>query len=203
MKIVQPSVTLMSHTPDPEKLIELTGRTCWKSEPKGEDSHVKFIKMIKGKNHASVLEHASITFRIVTDRAIANEIVRHRIASFSQESTRYVCYEKERHGGEVSFVCPSAFDNEESRSLFSMWVDACEFAESAYLELVNYGASPQNARSVLPLCTKTELVMTINFRSLLNFLELRTSKAAHPDMVVIANKIKEICVQVAPNVFGE
>lgn len=204
MKIVQPSVTLMSHTPDPEKLIELAGRTCWKSEPQSEDSHVKFIKMIKGKNHASVLEHASITFRIVTDRAIANEIVRHRIASFSQESTRYVCYEKEKHGGMIEFVAPSEFYNLGVFSTkCSLWLDACNNAEQAYLGLIKEGASPQNARSVLPLCTKTELVMTINFRSLLNFLELRTSKAAHPDMVFIANKIKEICIQVAPTVFGE
>lgn len=204
MKIVQPSVTLMAHTPEPEKLIELAGRTCWKSEPKGEDSHAKFIKMIKGKNHASVLEHASVSFRIITYISIANEIERHRIASYSQESTRYVCYEKEIHGGEISVICPINIEKYPEDSYpFETWMESCQYSGDKYLALIRHGVPPQDARSVLPLCTKTELVMTINFRSLLNFLELRTSKAAHPDMVVIANKIKELCVKVAPNVFGD
>lgn len=193
-EFISPSVELLTHTPDAEKLIERAGRVCWKSEDKiTDDSHVRFIKMLMGKNHASVLEHASATLLIVTDRAIANEIVRHRTGKFSQESTRYCNYKKRG----LEFVVPSTLNVEQMDSFFI----ACNNAAESYEDMLSEGCKPEIARSVLPLSLKTELVMTMDFRNWLHFLELRTSNSAHHDVRIVANKIKEKLREIAPTVF--
>lgn len=199
MRIVNPSATLIHHTPDPERVIERAGRVCWRSEERiTDDSHVAFIRMLKGKNHESVLEHASAGFLIVTDRGISHELVRHRIASYSQESTRYCGYNKGKFGGEIQVIRPSGVSEADAQ-----WVMAMIHAETAYLEMLKRGAHPQEARSVLPTCLKTELVMTANFREWRHFLALRLSTAAHPDIRYIADMIRAQLVVISPNVFSE
>jgi len=203
MKIVEPSVTLLHHTPDAEKVIERAGRVCWKSEGNiTEDSHVAFIKMIMdpSRKHESVLEHASAGFSIVCDRGISHEIVRHRIASYSQASTRYCCYAKDKFGGEISVIRPSGIKEGTNEGV--VWYEGCYHAERAYLKLIELGVLPQNARSVLPTCLATEIVWTANLREWMHILSLRSAKAAHPDIRVIMEMIKPHLVSIAPTIFA-
>lgn len=201
MKIVEPYVKLASYTPDAEKLIEQLGRLCYKSEDRiTQDSAHEFIQMLKGRNHESVLEHASASFVIGTDRGISHELVRHRIASFSQTSTRYCNYSKGKFGGEIGVVRPSQL--KEGTPEYKHWLRGCLTAEDCYLSMLPY-VTPQVARSVLPTCTFTEIGMTANFREWLHFLKLRTSPAAHPDMQVIARMIAFELQNIAPSVFSK
>lgn len=196
------SVKLLSATPDAEKLIERAGRVCWRSEDRvGEDSSTRFLKMLMGKNHLSVLEHASATFLITTDRAIANEIVRHRTGKFSQESTRYCNYEKKG----LRFITPVELEHlatDPTYGPYDEWKAACCIAQNAYESMLRHGCKPENARSVLPLCLATDLVVTMDFRNWLHFLELRTANAAHPDMRKVAKLIQEELRHIAPTIFG-
>ncbi len=203
MKIAEPSVELLSITPNSAQLIEMAGRTCYKSEDKiTDDSAEKFVGMINKRNHVSVIEHASATFRIVTDRGITHEIVRHRLASYSQESTRYCNYGKEKFGKEITVVKPSGI-GEEGTSSYDAWHVSMALAEDVYFELLEMGVKPQTARSVLPTCLKTEIVMTCNFREWRHFIKLRASKAAHPDIRPLAKRIWWILADHCPPVFGD
>lgn len=200
MKIIQPSVELLSVTKEPTRLIEKAGRTCYKSEERITDNSAnKFIEMISRNNHASVVEHASATFRIVTDRGISHEIVRHRIASYSQESSRYCNYSKDRFGREISVIKPDAV--ELGSMAFDVWGNAMSLAEHAYFSMLDNGAKPQIARAVLPTCLKTEIVMTANFREWMHFLNLRMSKAAHPDIRIIAFLVWEVLSSRCSTIF--
>jgi thymidylate synthase (FAD) len=199
MKIVQPSVELLAITKDSAKLIEAAGRTCYKSEDKiTDDSADKFVAMVNKRGHESVIEHASATFRIITDRGISHEIVRHRIASYSQESTRYCNYGKV---DSITVVKPRDIGPPDSED-YALWCYAMTEAERMYLALLDAGKKPQTARSVLPTCLKTEIVMTANFREWLHFLKLRMAKAAHPDIRPIAYKIWTFLFMACPPVFG-
>ena len=181
MRIIEASATIESFTPDLEKNIEAAGRTCWKSEDKiGENSACEFIGKIKGYNHASVLEHGAITVRFVIDRGVSHELVRHRIASFSQESTRYCNYTKGKFDGEITVIKP-CFWPEDSFE-YATWALACKDAEIAYFKLIQAGAKAQEARSVLPNSLKTEVVMTTNPREWAHVFALRCAPAAHPQM---------------------
>jgi len=194
MRIVEQSVTLEWITPDALTVIERAGRTCYKSEAgMTADSGSAFVRMIIERGHHSVLEHASASFRIICDRGVSHEIVRHRLASYSQESTRYCNYDTAGHSNQITVIQPPfQFDNEADGAIMGAhWFEACETAECAYLYLLRTGASPQLARSVLPTCVKTELVMTCNFREWRHFLKLRTSPKAHPQMQVIAGEIAD------------
>jgi len=201
MKIVEPSVELLWHTEEPEKIIELAGRTCYKSESKiTKDSSEEFIRMILKRGHESVIEHASASFRIVTDRGITHEIVRHRLVSYSQESSRYCNYSKDQFNNEISVVQPSGID---APHKYHAWHLAMVQAENSYFDLIDRGCPPQVARSVLPTCLKTEIVMTCNFREWMHFLKLRTNAAAHPDMIIIAKMIQKELVSISPTIFGD
>ena len=196
------SVKLLSFTPDAEKLIERAGRVCWKSEDKmGPDSSARFLKMLMGKNHLSVLEHASATFQITTDRAIANEIVRHRTGKFSQESTRYCNYGKKG----IRFVTPTELaklSDDDALTALDDLTCLCMTAVSTYESMLRKGCKPEIARAALPLCLATDIAVTMDFRNWLNFLDLRTANAAHPDMRVVANLIHEELKLIAPNIFA-
>lgn len=199
MKVVAPSVSLVHATPNAEKVIEMAGRTCYKSAPDGVDSHVAFIQNLIKRGHDSVLEHASAGFNIVTERGMSHEIVRHRIGmSYSQESTRYCSYNKGRFGGEITIVRPSGISQDDY-----VWLLACQRAEESYLALLARGESPQNARSVLPTCTKTEIFVTGNLRAWRHFLRLRLAQAAHPDMRVLARMLLDELLVIAPTVFQD
>lgn len=165
------------------KHLELCGRICYKSEeditPK---SCVEFVKRIIQKEHESVLEHYSFSAKFITNRAIANEIVRHRIASFSQESTRYCNYSSDKFDNEITVIDTKFHD----LASYHSWFWLCEQAETQYFEMLNQGVSPQLARGVLPLDLKTELIMTANLREWRHFLKLRTAPDAHPQMRELA-----------------
>ena len=163
------------------KRIEKAGRTCYKSEDRiTAESAEAFIRKLIERGHESVLEHESITVRFICDRGISHEIVRHRIASFSQESTRYCNYSNDRFRNNITFIKPCFLD--EGTGGYKLWKQAMFIAEKEYFELLNLGCTPQEARSVLPNSTKTEVVMTANLREWRHFLKLRTAKAAHPQM---------------------
>lgn len=167
--------------------IEIAGRVCYQSEPKGDPK--KFIRMIIKRGHESVLEHGSLTFKVRTNRAIANEIVRHRLASYSQESTRYVKYD------DIEFIPGEKLRDSNLEELLSK-------AEFAYNFLTDYGLKSEEARDILPNATATSLVMTMNFRELRHFLKLRLDKAAHPQIRELAGMILEILKEKYP-VFVE
>ena len=167
--------------------IEIAGRVCYQSEPKGDPE--KFIRMIIKRGHESVLEHGSLTFKIKTNRAIANEIVRHRLASYSQESTRYVKYD------DIEFIPCDRLGKTYGEDMLSR-------SEDAYRFLINQEFKPEEARDILPNATATTLVMTMNFRELRHFLKLRLDKAAHPQIRELAGMILEILKEKYP-VFVE
>jgi thymidylate synthase (FAD) len=164
------------------RLIERAARTCYKSEGRiTADSAGEFVRKIaQVKKHVSVIEHCSVTIRFICDRGVTHEIVRHRLAAYSQESTRYCNYGKEQFGREITVIRPPFWEECDHR--FGFWKAACETAEQQYLALLDYGASPQEARSVLPNSLKTEIVMTANLREWRHVLKLRCSPAAHPQM---------------------
>lgn len=183
MKVINASYSIETPINGAEVLrqIERAGRTCYKSEDRITDESAKaFVRILIERGHESVLEHESITVRFVCDRGVSHEIVRHRIASFSQESTRYCNYSGNRFGNQITFIKPCFL--EEGTGGYKLWKQAMFVAEKEYFELLNWGCTPQEARSVLPNSTKTEVVMTANLREWRHFLKLRTAKAAHPQM---------------------
>lgn len=193
------------------EIIEKAGRTCYKSESRiTKDSADKFCEMLQTKQHNSVFEHCSATFRIITSRDILQELVRHRIASYSVESSRYCNYSPNKKG--MQFILPFWVSEEDIKNWDSPKLDllnkgslefilTCKDAEQRYNTLINEGFKPQEARSILPGCLKTEIVMTANFREWLHFLELRTSNAAHPDMQIIAKMIGKELYKINPIIF--
>lgn len=183
MRIIPPSHEIL-YLPPPEevlRVIELAGRTCYKSEDKiTPDSAENFIKKIVKSGHESVIEHGHCSVRFVCDRGVSHELVRHRLAAYSQESTRYANYSKDRFGSEITVIKPSFWD--EGSDEYKLWEDAMKSAESAYMELLDKGAKPQEARSVLPNSLKTEIVMSCNFREWRHVFSLRCSRASHPQI---------------------
>ena len=175
--------------------IERAGRTCYKSEAKiTADSAIAFVAKIISSGHESVLEHQKITVRVICDRGVSHEIVRHRIASYSQESTRYCDYGKT---GEIQVIVPPGLDTDQHWH----WQAAMIQAERSYNAMRQAGVPPQIARSVLPNSLKTELVMTMNLREWRHFFRLRTSPAAHPQMRALAlSMLQEFC-RLIPAVF--
>ena len=199
MRIVKQSVAF-EHPVDGEAilaLIERAGRTCYKSECKiTPDSSHAFVKRLMDSKHESVLEHASISVRIICDRGVSHEIVRHRIASYSQESTRYCNYGK---ADEITVIEPPGMTPEQKKC----WEYAMDACESSYLMMLHHSTTPQIARSVLPNSLKTELVMTANLREWRHFFKLRTSKAAHPQMREIADAALWMFVAAIPVIFDD
>lgn len=200
MKIIEPSVQLLWITPDAEAQIEAAGRTCYKSENKiTPDSAQEFCRKMQKSGHHAMIEHAAASFRIVTDRGITHEIVRHRLASYAQESTRYCNYSLEKFGNECTFIRPPGLDSDQEQ----IWARSCWMAEVTYFDLLCKGVSPQIARSVLPTCLKTEIVMMANFREWRHFISLRSSSAAHPQIRPIANSICQELAHHAPSIFED
>lgn len=190
MIIIEPSVYIEQMPTQEEALamLERAGRVCYKSEHRiTEGSAERFVNAIISLGHESVLEHVSASVRIVCDRGVSHELVRHRIASYSQESTRYCNYSNERFGGEITFIRP--FYYEEGSKELDVWEKAMDFSERYYFKLLKMGSSPQEARAVLPNSLKTEIIATMNLREWRHFFTLRLSKKAHPQMVQIASLI--------------
>lgn len=194
---------------DAVKLIEKAGRTCYKSEDKITlDSCEPFVGMIKKRGHHSILEHSAMMVKFICDRGVTHELVRHRLCAFSQESTRYCNYK-----GGVTFVIPpwvdvkpgnynAANDVGDTQADYN-WANAMILAEDVYKRLLKTKWSPQQARSVLPNSTKTEIVVTANFREWLHIFKLRCSSAAHPQMQELMKPLQKEMIKRIPSVFGD
>jgi len=183
MKVVEPYFEILHMAEGEEilRLLELAARTCYKSEDKiARGTAAEFLKRLLKTGHESVIEHISATVRIVCDRGITHEIVRHRLCSFSQESTRYANYSKEKFGREITVIRPFFWEHDSDQ--YREWERAMEMCEKAYLTLLDLGAKAQEARSVLPNSLKTDIVITANIREWRHIFKLRCSKASHPQM---------------------
>lgn len=184
-------------------LIEEAGRTCYKSEGLAKDgSAAAFIQNAIRRGHESVLEHATMTVRFTVDRGISHEIVRHRIASYSQESTRYCNYAKDDFGNEITVIEPPFF--REDGPSYHVWKEACKAAEKAYFDLLNIGETPEHARNVLPTSVKTEVVVTMNMREWRHFFRLRaigTTGRPHPQMREVTLPFLHECQEHMPELF--
>ena len=184
MKIINPYIIVHPFAKEGiMQNIERAGRICYKSEDKiTPESSIKFARNIIKSGHESVLEHQSISVVFVCDRGVSHEIVRHRVAAYSQESTRYCNYSRSKFSNEITVIKPYFFTGE----LEKTWRKSCQEAEDAYMRLLDLGASAQEARSVLPNSLKTEIATTYNIREWRHFFTLRADKAAHPQMQQLA-----------------
>lgn len=210
MKLIKPSHEILFISPKPLKTIEAAGRTCYKSEDKiTEKSAEKFVRMIIKRGHLSVIEHAYMSVRFICDRGITHEIVRHRLAAYSQESTRYCNYK-----GGVTFIIPPWVNMKEGEyeygaplhtNLLSSvdWAKSMWSAEYSYISLLKFSWSPQQARSVLPNSLKTEIIMTANLREWMHIFKLRTSKAAHPQMRELMIPLLKEMKTLVPVIFDD
>jgi len=204
MKIIKPSFDFFDNVDGHEiiKSIERFGRVCYKSEEKiTETSANVFISNIIKNGHESVIEHEKITVKIICDRGISHEIVRHRIASYSQESTRYCNYTQNKFGKELTFIKP-CFLNESSEA-YSIWFNQMATIEKNYIKLISIGIPPEQARSILPNSLKTEIIVTMNLREWRHFFKLRTSKRAHPQMREITIPLLEQFKKLLPVIFDD
>ena len=204
MKVIEPSVKIIDDISGEQiiKKLELIGRVCYKSENRiTKESARDFLRNIIKSGHESVIEHEKVSVRVICDRGVTHEIVRHRIASYSQESTRYCNYSKEKFGKEITVIKPIFW--EESSVEYGIWYEAMLKAEEAYNLLIEKGVSPQEARSVLPNSLKTEIVMTMNLREWRHFFKLRTSLRAHPQMREVANMILKELRDIVPVIFDD
>lgn len=186
------------------KDIEIAARTCYKSEDKISDGSAETLcKSLVGRHHYAMIEFGpSITIRFITDRGVTHELVRHRLCSFAQESTRYVGYDKGKFGSECVFIEPVWLNDVSSQS-YKLWEDSMLASERYYMELRQLGWKPEQARSVLPNSLKTEIIVKANLREWAHVLTLRTDKAAHPQirhlMIPVLNTFK----QELPILFGD
>lgn len=184
------------------KSIESIGRVCYKSEERiTKDSSEKFVANLLKRGHESVIEHEKITVKFICDRGVSHELVRHRIASFSQESTRYCNYSNEKFGKELTVIKP-LFWKEESEQ-YKSWLNVMNLVEETYNSLVESGAKPEEARSILPNSLKTEIVVSMNLREWRHFFKLRTATAAHPQMREITIPLLSELKRKIPVVFDD
>lgn len=206
MNQIPQSHTIIGATPSALELIEIAGRVCYKSEKNiTPDSASSFVRMVSNSGHESVIEHAVLTVRFITNRGVTHELVRHRLASYSQESTRYVNYSKTPRGT-ITFIRPHWWPTQDSQAAVDprckIWLEHMLGAERNYLEMLNLGMKPQDARDLLPIGIKTEIVVTANFREWKHIFKMRCSKAAHPQIRTLMLPLLAQCVEYWPAVFN-
>lgn len=190
------------------KKIERIARVCYKSEDKiGEGTAEKMVKSLIKRGHEAMLEHYSFSVKFICDRGVSHELVRHRVASFAQESTRYCNY---GHEGEIMVILPLFFDTgmgvNSNSIVYEEWKQSCEVAERKYISLLEKGATPQEARSVLPNSLKTEIVVTANLREWRHILSLRavgTTGKPHPQMREVMIPLLEELKEKIPVIFDD
>lgn len=218
MKILQPSYSILSEIDGVKELqhIEMIGRVCYKSEDKitnDGESAIKFVEMLIERGHEAMIEHSSLSVKFIVDRGVSHELVRHRMASFAQESTRYVNYGLDKFGNGINIIDirgaiefdtkTSKLDKDTFEKVLKVWEDAMLFAEKQYLTLIELGVTPQMARSVLPNSTKTEITITANYREWRNFFKLRVPATAHPQMREITIPLLNELKVKLPAIFGD
>ena len=208
MKIIKPSYEILTPISDGGikelQHIEKIGRVCYKSEDRITDdgeSAKKFVKMLISNGHEAMIEHSSLSVKFVVDRGVSHELVRHRIASFAQESTRYCNYSKDKFGNEITVIEPCFWN--EGTGFYECWKVSCEQSERYYFELLHGGATPQQARTVLPNSLKTEITITANYREWRNFFKLRTAEASHPQMREITIPLLKELKTFIPIIFDD
>ena len=204
MKIIKPDVQFITPIDGATilKRLEQCGRVCYKSEAKITDTSAPaFVAGIIKRGHEAVLEHCSFTVKFICDRGVSHEIVRHRLAAYCQESTRYCNYSKDVFGNEITVIRPSYM--RPGMKDFQIWERAMNACEDAYFDLLDYSCTPQEARSVLPNSLKTEVVMTADIREWRHFLKLRCSPAAHPQMREVALILLEKVHALIPVCFDD
>lgn len=204
MKIVKPGFEVLTKVNGAEilKALEIAGRTCYKSEDNiTDESAVTFVKKLIISGHEAMIEHFSVTVKVICDRGVSHEIVRHRLASYAQESTRYCNYSKDKFGGEITVIEPFFWDKGSIQ--YEHWIEAVSVAEQCYFGLIQNGASAQQARSVLPNSLKTEIVITMNLREWRHFFKLRTASTAHPQMREIAIPMLREFKRQIPTIFDD
>lgn len=198
------------------KHIEKIGRVCYRSYDKiteDGESAKKFVKMLIDNTHEAMIEHSSLSVRFIVDRGVSHELVRHRIASFAQESTRFCNYSQDKFGSECNFIdlrpsieldtkCKNMTAGEISLLMYE-WFEAMKDAEKHYMKMIELGATPQIARSVLPNSTKTEITITANYREWRSFFKLRTAKAAHPSMREVTIPLLKELKEKLPIIFDD
>ena len=198
------------------QMIEKIGRVCYKSEDlimEDGESAKKFVAMLIKNGHEAMLEHSNLSVKFIIDRGISHELVRHRIASFAQESTRYCNYAKDKFGSECNFIdiTPGikldnkmkSMETSEIALVLEEWEKAMEDAETHYMKMLELGATPQIARSVLPNSTKTEITVSANYREWRNFFKLRIPKTAHPQMREVTIPLLKELKEKIPVIFDD
>lgn len=185
--------------------IEQIARVCYKSESKAkEGSAEKMVAALIKNGHEAMLEHCSFTVKFIVDRGISHEIVRHRVASYAQESTRYCNYAKDDFNSEITVIEPLYL--ERGTTAYKAWENACKTAEKAYFDMLDFGCTPQEARAVLPHSLKTEICVTMNLREWRHFFKLRAANEtgkAHPQMLEVAVPLLEELKKKIPVVFDD
>ena len=204
-EIINPNMDDFDVTNEIYQKIERAGRTCYKSEHCiTPSSAAAFIRKITKNHHEAMLEHACMTVKFIVDRGVSHELVRHRLASFAQESTRYCNYANDKFDGELTFIRPLFF--RVGSTEYFWWHDLCHHSEEVYLAMIAVGRTPQEARSVLPNSLKTEVIMTANMREWRHFFRLRAAGetgAPHPQMSEVAVPLLKECQSKMPELFGD
>lgn len=220
MRIINPTFIILSEISKGGikelQYIERIGRVCYKSEDRiteNGESAKKFVSMLISRGHEAMIEHSSLSVKFTIDRGVSHELVRHRIASFAQESTRYCNYTNDKFGNEISVICPmggilldtktNSLSGNDINRLMNEWIAAMEDAERHYFKMIEIGATPQMARSVLPNSTKTEITITANYREWRNFFKLRTPHSAHPQMREVTIPLLKQLKQRIPIIFDD
>lgn len=226
MKIVKAGFDVLTKIDGMEvlKAIEVAGRTCYKSEDKiTNTSAIGFVQRLIAKGHEAMIEHQNLSVKVICDRGVSHEIVRHRIASYAQESTRYCDYAKDKSGdAHITFIKPEwveenligthlikwdglygSCNKEPTEEATKWWFWHMALAERDYFRLRDYKWKPEQARSVLPNSLKTELIVTMNLREWRHFFKLRTAKAAHPQIREIAIPLLQEFKKMIPIVFDD
>jgi len=204
MIVVKPSFEIMNMPDKREVLkhIELCGRTCYKSEGMiTDDSADPFIRRLVRSGHLSVIEHWSGSVRFICDRGVSHELVRHRLCSFSQESTRYCQYNTDKFGNEIAFIDPVFWRS--YTAMYNEWYNAMLAAEKTYNFMTANGATAQEARSVLPNSLKTDIVITANLRQWRTVLQQRVALAAHPQAIQVAAPVLKFFIDEHPAFFED
>ena len=208
MKIVKPSFEILfpktkELATEILKVVELAGRNCYMSEDRiCEGSHNKMIGMLRMKKHESVMEHGNITVRMIGSRAFTHQLVRHRLAAYSQESQRYCNYSKGKFNNEVTFIEPEGFDDW-TRPQKDNFKCALEESETYYQKLISYGTKAEDARGVLPNACKTEIVVTMNLRSWRHFFKMRCDKHAQAEIRNLAKGLLKEMSELMPVIFED